>query len=374
MIDVRASCKTLKLPDLTVQSGYTGIFVPYCFQGLSEEEYIGGRNIWSDGTNIYHSNSNNNRKLNKETKTWEPITWNGLPTFDGQNIWSDGSNIYYSYGNTQYKLDISTNTWERIEWNGLTSFSGYNVWTDGVNIYYSASSTQFKLNKETNTWETVDWGSYAPTNGNDVWSDGIDIYETNTNRSIRFNKETNTWVTISFSGTPYTGFYGENIWSDGTNIYFTYGINATPVHRKLNKETKTWEDVELKGYTSLSGEDIWSDGTNIYHSSFIVLPTTAKLYSFDGQYHSDTRIYDWAELTAFGNGITFAINGKKYYTEEGTTWRQWIESEYNTAGYVIDDTEGVVWYGTECQVLYSGNTILGSAEIVSGASYDHNSG
>ena len=64
-------------------------------------------------------------------------TWNGLNNFGGDGIWTDGTNIYYSNSTTHYVLDKSTPTWTTKTWNGLNNFYGYRIWSDGENIYYS---------------------------------------------------------------------------------------------------------------------------------------------------------------------------------------------------------------------------------------------
>lgn len=35
--------------------------------------------------------------------------------------------------------------------------------------------------------------------------------------------------------------------------------------------------------------------------------------------------------------ITFTINSTTYQSEEGMTWAEWVESEYNTFGYYISE-------------------------------------
>jgi hypothetical protein len=37
--------------------------------------------------------------------------------------------------------------------------------------------------------------------------------------------------------------------------------------------------------------------------------------------------------------ITFTVNGIEYQSEEGMTWKEWCNSEYNTAGFIYDRTE-----------------------------------
>ena len=36
--------------------------------------------------------------------------------------------------------------------------------------------------------------------------------------------------------------------------------------------------------------------------------------------------------------ITFTIDGVEYQAEEGMTWGEWVDSEYNTDSYYIENT------------------------------------
>ena len=108
-----------------------------------------GKFIWTDNEKYYYSWENNHYIYNENTGIWEIKIWNGLTNFDGNYIWNDGENVYCSIGGQgkQYKLNKETDTWEKITWKtGLTYFPGYNVWKDGENIYYSSPSYQYKLN------------------------------------------------------------------------------------------------------------------------------------------------------------------------------------------------------------------------------------
>jgi hypothetical protein len=42
-----------------------------------------------------------------------------------------------------------------------------------------------------------------------------------------------------------------------------------------------------------------------------------------------------------GETISFTIGNKTYYAEQGMTWGEWVDSEYNTTGYFIDNGGGV---------------------------------
>lgn len=101
---------------------------------------------WTDGENIYYFNSSNNTNLvlDKTTRTWTATTFVGTPrNFTNLGVWTDGNNIYYSLGNT-YVLDKETRTWTQKEI-GMQIYTG-KLWTDGDNIYYSDGSNQYVLN------------------------------------------------------------------------------------------------------------------------------------------------------------------------------------------------------------------------------------
>ena len=82
----------------------------------------------------------NVKSMPSQPSEWKPKTWNGLTNFNAEEIWSDENNIYYSNDTEQYKLNKETNTWEEMTWD--IDFYGSLIWTDGENLYYSSSSKQ----------------------------------------------------------------------------------------------------------------------------------------------------------------------------------------------------------------------------------------
>ena len=117
-----------------------------------------GKNVWTDGENIYYSYGNFQYQLDKSTSTWNQKTWNGLRSFNGSSIWTDGTSVYSSAGQYHYQLDASTSNWSQISWTGLVSFEGFNVWTANNNVYYSLGEQQYKL-------------QVPKTNQYNVWTD-----------------------------------------------------------------------------------------------------------------------------------------------------------------------------------------------------------
>ena len=219
---------------------------------------LSGDNIWTDGTDVYFSNSSYQYKLNKSTSTWESKTWQGLSNFYGGNTWKDEYNIYCSRGSDQYVLNKSTSTWEPKTWQGLTSFNGSFIWKDGDNIYYSNSSDQYVLNKSTSTWVEKTWYGLTNIRGDYVWKDGNNIYYSNSSDQYVLNKSTSTWVEKTWYGL--TEPNANNIWTDGVNMYYSRGSEQYV----LNESTSTWEQQDWN--KSFFGKDIWVDGDMIYCS------------------------------------------------------------------------------------------------------------
>lgn len=235
---------------------------------------VSGKNIWTDGTDVYYSYGTAQYVLDKTTSAWKPKSWSGLTSFEGFNIWTDGGNIYYSSSYTysedvQYVLDKSTSTWTANTWTSTTGsftpkISGQYVWTDGDNIYCtypsgsSTSYTTYVLDKATLTWDFKNWSGSTRPHGYYVWTDGTDVYYSNGSYQYVLNKATSSWSTKTWSGL--TSFNGYNIWTDGTNIFYSndsyqYVLGAS-----------TWFATSWSGNNSFDGTGIWTDGKDIYCS------------------------------------------------------------------------------------------------------------
>ena len=234
-----------------------------------------GKDIWTDGENIYLSSVNGSEDVQKileykedGTPKWTTTTWyitegsitGVFGSLSGIDVWTDGENIYFSSGPYQYEIDVNSHMIIRKTWTGLTSFNGRNVWKQGEHIYYMSLDQSYELNIATSTWTEKIWdkgGLDFYMYGSNIWTDGTDIYYSYTTNQYKLDVETNTWTPMSWTGM--TDFYGENIWTDGDNIYYSY--NST--HKVLNGTT--WETKVWTGLASFSGTNIWTDKNNIYH-------------------------------------------------------------------------------------------------------------
>lgn len=256
-----------------------GKFMPY-WNSDWINNYFNGDNVWTDGTNIYYSYYEDQYKLNKDTRTWEPMTWNGFNSFYGDYVWTDGTNIYYSYNNDQYKLIPGTYTWESVTWTGVYLNQGNLIWKYKDDFYFSSESgTQFKLIKNTTTWEEFSWNGTNNIGGCYIWTYNGEIYHTKYNTTHKLNTSTDTWEEFPEYTTSVSRFFGSQMWTDGIDLYNNDYSNRL----KLNKTTNTWEECPQMSYQNFEGGEVWTDGKYIYCAHEILVPTTAKLYWSDGE-------------------------------------------------------------------------------------------
>ena len=66
--------------------------------------------------------------------------------------------------------------------------------------------------------------------------------------------------------------------------------------------------------------------------------------TFDGTQNVSQEFYEWLVENAVRQEISFTINGTTYYAEDGMTWGEWVESEYNTGGWLVADTGEIYKY------------------------------
>ena len=307
-----------------------------------------GRDIWTDGENIYLSDTdgwNGHQYIfDKSTSTWTAKTWNGFAKIDGNDIWTDGNNVYYSSGSKQYILDKSTSTWTVKTWNGLTNFYGSGIWTDGDNIYHSSGSKQYVLDKSTSTWTAKTWNGLTEFAGPYIWTDGDNIYYSSGDEQYILDKSTSTWSEKTWIG--FTDFFGEYIWTDGDNIYYS----SDDEQYILDKSTSTWSEKTWIGFTDFFGEYIWTDGDNIYYSSD------------DEQYILDKSTSTWSEKTwnglteidgdyiwTDGENVYFSKGDKQYVLDKLTS--TWLEKIWNGFAEIYGDD---IWTDGD-NIYYSHN-------------------
>ena len=95
-----------------------------------------------------------------------------------------------------------------------------------------------------------------------------------------------------------------------------------------------------------------------------------------GTYEAEAPVEEWdGSYTVSGGTISFTIDGVSYEAEDGMTWGEWCDSEYNTGGYeasyiVVKNNN---W--SSCVADSSGSSVSSSDTIINGHTYSmHSSG
>lgn len=119
-----------------------------------------------------------------------------------------------------------------------------------------------------------------------------------------------------------------------------------------------YHNVETWEYWCDSEEN--TDGFDISADGYVISPDDKYVYDSNGNKQTGTG---WISLDGEAyytvKLITFTIDGVEYQAEDGMDWMQWVFSDYNTdgfgtagsdvyntAGEVVCDSNGVVWYLT----------------------------
>lgn len=68
------------------------------------------------------------------------------------------------------------------------------------------------------------------------------------------------------------------------------------------------------------------------NDAYIINEQSLKVYYLKGVVLDNVKYYTKKAET---KRIYFTINGEKYYAEQGMTWKDWVNSNYNTAEFVI---------------------------------------
>lgn len=245
----------------------------YALELINKNDVIvSGDYVWTDGQDVYYSNSSTQLVLNQETFTWEEKTWifpDDVKVFSAIQIWTDGENIYYSSSSFDLVLDKETSTWLKKEWKFIgeeIKLQGYRIWSCADYVFYSNGETsQYVLDKATDTWHSFAWSGFNNIFASGIWTDGENTYYSQSISQYVLDLETFTWVESSFIGMPY--FNGECIWTDGNYIYYS-SSTCQSILVGNNWVRKYWYGLSYFPVATNQSANVysgvWTDGTNYY--------------------------------------------------------------------------------------------------------------
>ena len=243
---------------------YTG------FSGMPSANNIS--NMWSDGVDIYWSDPSNSRqlRLNRETKTFETMTWGGsgdaLNAANGTTIFNNGKDIF-SLQYYIWKLNVSTHTWSQsgITIDGSNHPTGLQTFRYKNKTFASAGNASnysfYELPDFSETFTEKNWTLPKDKGCNYFWTDGRYLYLDNT---YVYDEAKDDWDEITW------GIKGDISTFSKSSVCYIYGdvyyiTNTSPYFFKFDKTSRTFKTYTMYGLPTASfGSCVWSDGVDIY--------------------------------------------------------------------------------------------------------------
>lgn len=159
-----------------------------------------------------------------------------------------------------------------------------------------------------------------------------------------------------------TAFNGSDEWFPG-DVEDQYRIvDFGTTEQEVSDTYYTWFTASFEQQTSEEEET-----TTAITFDLSTLNLSAGTYSITVKARSDGYA-DSAESSAVSytvgvNLITFTVDGMTFQAEEGMTWEEWCESEYNTDNFYVDLYDDSVIRGAAWITIGSGGRVYGSNSI-----------
>lgn len=99
-----------------------------------------------------------------------------------------------------------------------------------------------------------------------------------------------------------------------------------------------------------------------------------RLIKFAGTQVVTVEFYSWLTANARKSGglIAFTISEVTYKALEGMTWAEWVNSEYNTDGWYVDEYDGKVYNANNEYLTTSSTTVYRDDKIIANETYYRN--
>lgn len=216
-----------------------------------------------------------------------------------------------------------------------------------------------------------------------VWifnDDPIEGYSNVVHQTINFISNGNTYTSLEFT---YDNEGIHQIEYGATVIYHGYGGFTNDDYKTVDFGT-TEQTVSDEFLTCMQANATPADAVTIEYNGTVIASLkpgqTATLFTKNKKMESDIivvvpqsessetiKIYDGeCEIAKL---ISFTIDGTSYQAEEGMTWMEWCESEYNTNEYYCNDSSTVQWGGESYVTTTSGAFVSMRHSIEAGATY-----
>ena len=225
---------------------------------------------------------------------------------------------------------------------------------------------------------------------NPSWTNGTASIQVSTNTGYKIEYQLNgtegQWTEIANNGTINNLAHNTNVYArltDGINSgeYATASIKDTVAPTVyINTSNITSNSVRLNVTATDSQSGLASSNAYSYYlNDSLIVSNNANYYDFTGlavntNYTLKVTVTDKAGLVTEktinvktkNELITFKM-GEEYTAEKGMTWREWVESEYNTCGLLITKYDLVAYdyeFGGNMGFPEPGNVIVYADDVI----------
>ena len=128
-------------------------------------------------------------------------------------------------------------------------------------------------------------------------------------------------------------------------------------------------DITLTGM-SYAGNDT-SEGA--YTGTVTIEPMSSDILfgTWTGKFNYNVELVDYVVMIEFSTVYLGGLNGDEQYNmtleaEAGMTWREWVESEYNTKGVYLNEAymNGAIWFGSAGGLIDDKNNFVNPDYII----------
>ena len=298
-----------------------------------------------DDGNSYTESTNN-------TYTFSGLTAN--TTYDFKVYVEDANGIT----SKEYAISIDTSayinptisrvTTANIKYNSVTLNVTASAGTNNITRYYYSSNNG-------TSWVNSTSASYTFNNLTASTRYNFKVYavdsEGHQSNQYSVSATTSAYVNPSISRVTTSNISTTSI---TLNVTATAGSNSISRYYYSSNNGSTWVNSTSSSYT--------------FNNLTAGRSYTFKVYVVDSANHQSSQYTITASTTATCNGITFKIDDGTYCADSGMTWREWVASDYNTAG-LTDPGWGWIYY-KDMTLVYDYSPVGREEVIVSGREYN----
>ena len=300
-----------------------------------------------DDGNSYTESTNN-------TYTFSGLTAN--TTYDFKVYVEDANGIT----SKEYAISIDTSayinptisrvTTANIKYNSVTLNVTASAGTNNITRYYYSSNNG-------TSWVNSTSASYTFNNLTASTRYNFKVYavdsEGHQSNQYSVSATTSAYVNPSISRVTTSNISATSI---TLNVTATAGSNSISRYYYSSNNGSTWVNSTSSSYT--------------FNNLTAGRSYTFKVYVVDSANHKSSQYTITASTTATCNGITFKIGSKTYCADSGMTWREWVASDYNTAGLTDPGWGWIYDKNRDMTLVYDYSPVGREEVIVSGREYN----